>query len=141
MPRDLWRFVSLDTATVLAIGGGAAFVAHGWDDYLVSTIEVSPRLNSALEPGQQVRLVRRGARGAFAVYGVGRMAGHGRLAVVGADLVRAQMVTQLWVQALKFTVQRERPDGSNDVSFPSGHAAGAVVVAGVVGRHYGWKVG
>ena len=69
------------------------------------------------------------------------MAGHGRLAVVGADLVRAQMVTQLWVQALKFTVQRERPDGSNDVSFPSGHAAGAVAVAGVVGRHYGWKVG
>ena len=53
MPRDLWRFVSLDTATVLAIGGGAAFVAHGWDDDLVSTIEVSPRLNSALEPGSK----------------------------------------------------------------------------------------
>jgi membrane-associated phospholipid phosphatase len=36
-------------------------------------------------------------------------------------------------------VQRERPDGSNNVSFPSGHAAGGFAVAGVLAHHYGWK--
>jgi membrane-associated phospholipid phosphatase len=36
-------------------------------------------------------------------------------------------------------VQRERPDHSNNVSFPSGHAAGAFAVATVLTSHYGWK--
>ena len=45
------------------------------------------------------------------------------------------------VQALKYTVRRERPDGSNNKSFPSGHAASAFATATVLQRHYGWKVG
>ena len=51
MPRDLWSFISVDSAVVLGIGGGAALLAHVWDDDLVSTIEVSPQLNNSLEPG------------------------------------------------------------------------------------------
>ena len=61
------------------------------------------------------------------------------MAVVGADLVRGQIVSQAWTQALKFTVLRERPDGSNQQSFPSGHAAGGFAAASVLARHYGWK--
>jgi membrane-associated phospholipid phosphatase len=55
--------------------------------------------------------------------------------------MRAQILSQAYVQALKFTVQRERPDGSNSVSFPSGHSASAFATATVLQRHYGWKVG
>ena len=36
-------------------------------------------------------------------------------------------------------VQRERPDQSNNASFPSGHAAGGFAAATVLARHYGWK--
>jgi membrane-associated phospholipid phosphatase len=39
------------------------------------------------------------------------------------------------------SVQRERPDGSDSYSFPSGHSASAFATAGVLLRHYGWKVG
>jgi hypothetical protein len=31
--------------------------------------------------------------------------------------------------------------GSNNLSFPSGHSASAFATAGVLQRHYGWKVG
>jgi len=55
--------------------------------------------------------------------------------------MRAQFLSQMYVQALKFTVQRERPDQSNDLSFPSGHSASAFATASVLQRHYGWKVG
>ena len=55
--------------------------------------------------------------------------------------MRAQILSQAYVQAIKFTVQRERPDGSNSVSFPSGHSASAFATATVLQRHYGWKVG
>ncbi len=89
VPIDLWRFVSVDTAIVLAAGGGAAAVAH--------------------------------------------------IAVVGADLVRGQIISQLWVQPLQVTVQRERPDQSDNRSFPSGYAAGGVAAAAVLAHHYGWK--
>ena len=139
VPRDMWRFVSKDTAVVLAAGGGASLIAHTWDDDLANETEESLRLISALEPGNTYGTFAVVLAGSFAVYGVGRASGHSHLAVVGADLVRSQIVTQAWVQGLKFTVKRERPDGSNEVSFPSGHTAGGFAVAAVLGRHYGWK--
>jgi membrane-associated phospholipid phosphatase len=139
VPRDLWRYVSLDTAVVLAAGGGAAALAHVWDNDLVTELQINPQLNNAFEPGSKYGAFAIMLGGSFAVYGAGRVSGHPHLAVVGADLVRGQIVSQLWAQALKYTVQRERPDGSNSVSFPSGHAAGGFAAAAVLSRHYGWK--
>jgi len=139
VPLDLYRFISVDTAKVLGIGGAAALVAHVWDDDLVAEVQVNTQLNNALEPGSQYGRFVWVVGGSFAVYGAGWLAGHQKTAIVGADLVRAQIVSQLWVQLLKVTVQRERPDQSNNVSFPSGHAAGGFAVAGVLAHHYGWK--
>ena len=51
MPRDLWRFISWDTATVLGIGGTGALVGHVWDDDLAGEIETNVRLNDAMQPG------------------------------------------------------------------------------------------
>jgi membrane-associated phospholipid phosphatase len=58
----------------------------------------------------------------------------------GRDIVRAQVVSQVMVQTLKYTVQRDRPDHSNNKSFPSGHSASAFATATVLHRYYGWKV-
>lgn len=141
VPGDLWHFFSWDTATVLAIGGGAAALGHVWDDDLSHEIETSPSLNNAFEPGHTY-----GAFASQVVLGVGLYAGgwfakKDGLARTGADIMRAQFLSQLYVQALKFTVQRERPDGSDNYSFPSGHSASAFATASVLQRHYGWKVG
>jgi hypothetical protein len=141
VPRDLWRFLNWDTARILAIGGGAAGVGHIWDDEFADELETNVRLNDAFGPGKTY--------GAFTVqtligaglYTGGRIGKKGKLAQVGGDIMRAQLVSQAYVQALKFTVQRERPDGSNHHSFPSGHSASAFATAGVLQRHYGWKVG
>jgi len=40
---------------------------------------------------------------------------------------------------LKEAVDKERPDGSGDDAFPSGHAATAFVGAAVLQRRYGWR--
>jgi len=55
--------------------------------------------------------------------------------------MRSQLLSQLYVQVLKVSVQRERPDESDHFSFPSGHSASAFATAGVLQHHYGWKVG
>jgi hypothetical protein len=141
MPRDLLRFISWDTAAVLGIGGGAALVGHVWDDDLAGEIETNVRLNDAMAPGHTYGAFSAQAALGVGLYATGWFAKKERLGRAGADIMRAQVLSQLYVQAIKFTVQRERPDKSNHVSFPSGHSASAFATANVLRRHYGWKVG
>lgn len=51
------------------------------------------------------------------------------------SVIFAQGVTEV----LKRTVLEERPNGSDNFSFPSGHAAGAFSSAMFVHKRYGWK--
>jgi membrane-associated phospholipid phosphatase len=116
-------------------------VGHIWDDDLAGELETNVRLNDAFGPGKTY--------GAFTVqtvigiglYAGGRMGNKGRLAQTGGDIMRGQILSQVYVQGLKYTVQRERPDKSNHHSFPSGHSASVFATAGVLQRNYGWKVG
>ena len=78
--------------------------------------------------------------GAAATYAAGHLSGNKKAASVGADLLRAQLITQGLTAAVKMSVQRGRPDGTQ-YSFPSGHSAVTFASATVLSRHYGWKVG
>lgn len=49
------------------------------------------------------------------------------------------LVAQGITEILKRTVREERPNGSDDLSFPSGHSAGAFSSAMFVHKRYGWK--
>jgi membrane-associated phospholipid phosphatase len=76
----------------------------------------------------------------FAAYGIGRANVSPRLALFGADLVRAQLLAQGTTQAIKLAVGRTRPDGTSH-SFPSGHSSTMFATATVLQRHFGWKAG
>lgn len=43
--------------------------------------------------------------------------------------------------ALKHSVHEERPDHSDDLSFPSGHTSRSFAAAATLEKRYGWKVG
>lgn len=45
----------------------------------------------------------------------------------------------LVTQGLKVTVKAERPDGSDDQSFPSGHTSTAFQAASFIRKRYGWQ--
>ncbi len=80
------------------------------------------------------------AGGALGTYLVGRFAHRPDVAIVGADLVRAQVVGAGITWGIKVATNRQRPDGSR-YSFPSGHSASSFATAAVLERHFGWKVG
>jgi membrane-associated phospholipid phosphatase len=42
---------------------------------------------------------------------------------------------------LKTAIKEQRPDGSGDDSFPSGHTSISFASAGFIGHRYGWKYG
>ena len=63
-----------------------------------------------------------------------------RAEAVFSDMVRAIILANVVVTPIKFLAQRERPDGSNNLSFPSGHSATAFAMTAVLARRYGAKL-
>jgi len=58
---------------------------------------------------------------------------------LGLDLVRAELLEEGLVQAIKVSVNRTRPNGQ-PYSFPSGHAAATFAFASVIERHLGARL-
>ena len=76
-----------------------------------------------------------------ALFVAGRFAPEGRFRAASYDFAQALAVSGAYTGILKYTVHRERPDGSDRLSFPSGHTSSAFSLAAVADHHYGWKVG
>ena len=76
-----------------------------------------------------------------ALFVAGRFAPQGRFRAATYDFAQAMIVTGAYSGLLKYSVKRERPDGSDSLSFPSGHTSTAFSLAAVADHHYGWKVG
>jgi len=75
------------------------------------------------------------------LFATGRISGNERFRAASYDVVDAAAVNVVYFQSLKLIVQRQRPNGTNHQSFPSGHTSNAFALATVAERHYGWKVG
>lgn len=137
---DFKRFFSADTAQVLGMMSVASIAATPWDSEAVRGVD-DYLPESYFGAGKVVGSFPFQLGAGALVYGVGRAAGGAKAAALGADIMRAQIVSQAFVQALKFTVRRERPDRSNRQAFPSGHSASAFATAAVLHRHFGWRGG
>lgn len=138
LPGDFRNMFTGQNAMIAVIGGSAALAArHG--DRRASTANWGNA--EVFEPGQHVGAFAVQTGGAFATYAIGRLTNSPRAARVGAEIFRAQIVSQATAQVVKAAAGRTRPDGSNDHSFPSGHSASAFATATVLQREFGWKVG
>ena len=137
---DFSRLPSFDTLTILSVGGAAAAVGHSVDGSVTRTLAGSDRLGSVLHSGETLGGARMQLAGALATYTLGRITDSPRVTSVGADLIRAQIVTQTLTAGIKLTVGRQRPDGTQ-YSFPSGHSSVTFATATVLQRNFGWTVG
>jgi membrane-associated phospholipid phosphatase len=136
---DFKNFFSADTAQTLAYTSIVAIGAAPWDREGINNGFNIP--TTVFQSGNVIGSFAFQVASGAATYGIAKIVNNQKAADVGRDIVRAQIVSQVMVQTLKFTVQRDRPDRSNSQSFPSGHASSAFATAGVLHRHYGWKVG
>jgi membrane-associated phospholipid phosphatase len=140
LPSDFAHLITPEAVTILGAGAGLSLALHPADARLTRDAASAETLEFALDPGQIIGDSFVQEAGAFATYLAGRMSHNARLATVGAELVRAQIVTEALTQVVKVSVRRRRPDGSN-LSFPSGHTSATVATAAVLQREFGWKVG
>lgn len=133
-------FTTPDAARTVGVLGAGALFASQWDAEGVKTAGAGWP-DDVFGPGQLAGnfLVQLAAGGS--TYVAGRVTGDARVASIGRDLVRAQILSQTVVQAAKYSIGRDRPDLSNNHSLPSGHTASAFATAAVLQRHLGWKAG
>lgn len=138
--QDVPAFFSTDTAKIVASFAFISLAARPFDGASVEDTRerISPRMAGIGNWGGSLYVQ---AGSGIVTYAIGRATGKPKLAALGGDLLRAQVLSQVFVQGAKFAVQRPRPDGSNSVSFPSGHSASAFATATVLQQYYGWKAG
>ena len=55
------------------------------------------------------------------------------------QLIKSGVVSRVAVEGLKYGIDKDRPDGSGDDSFPSGHTADSFASATFIQQRYGWK--
>jgi hypothetical protein len=144
LPRDLLHdveaLVSKDTLIWSGAGAGAALAAHPLDDRAEVELERAQNgtLHNLFVPGQVIGETTVEVGLALTTYAFGRATHRGRVEAIGLELVRAQLLTEGLVQALKFSTRRERPDLSDNRSLPSGHTALMFATATVLQRRFGW---
>jgi membrane-associated phospholipid phosphatase len=136
---DFKNFFSADTGRTMGYVALFAIASAPWDREGVNNGFNLP--TPVFQSGNVIGSFLFQVGAGFATYGTGKAIGNQKVAFVGRDIVRAQILSQSLVQTLKYTVRRDRPDHSDNKSFPSGHAASAFATATVLNRYYGWKIG
>ena len=137
---DFRRLPSLQTFEILSAGALGASLSHPYDTRVSSGLAGIEELDGFMAPGRVIGGAYTQMGAAFATYAIGRVSGSPRTASLGADLVRAQLLTQSLTMGLKYAADRTRPDGTA-LSFPSGHTSTSFATATVLQRHLGWKAG
>ena len=127
--EDLSRLFNFRNFGIATAGLGLVALAHTRDDVVGGRLE-----ESFIGEGPSDVTNIYGASSfnlpvSIGMWGAGKVAGYGGLEKTGLVLLRTLGLTQLVVAPIKFAVGRERLDGSNRLSFPSGHTANSFAVA------------
>lgn len=141
-PKNLGRnFVGVFSGQNLlpfAVGAAATTFSSAFDyktqDLLQGACQVCGKTGARVGGAAMVPIVG-------TLFVAGRFAPQSRFRAMTYDFGQALIVNAAYTGILKYTVKRPRPDGSDTLSFPSGHTSTAFSLAAVAEHHYGWKVG
>jgi membrane-associated phospholipid phosphatase len=137
---DITKIPTRTNLYIALAGGGAALAVHPFDDdFNVHLRSHYTLVNGIFAPAKYYGNTPEQLALSLGTYAWGRIFDEPKVSHLGMDLLRAQAITELLVEPIKYATQRPRPDGSNNLSFPSGHAAITFAAATVIERHLGWK--
>lgn len=137
--QDVMHLPSKENLFWAGVGGGLALAVHPADDNVNESMVNSNFAHDFFRPGKYIGSLPVLLGTATATYVVGRTRDQPKVSHLGMDLIEALAISEMMTQTLKFSTNRERPDGSNHRSFPSGHAADTFAFATALERHLGWK--
>ncbi len=136
---DFKHLPSRQNLFIAGIGAGGALAIHPVDDDINAHLAGRGSIHTLFLPGKYLGESYTLLGSAVAVYAVGRINDQPKVSHLGGDLIRSVAIAEAMTQVLKFATQRERPDGSDAHSFPSGHAADTFAFATALERHLNWR--
>jgi hypothetical protein len=138
--EDVKHLPAWQNLYLAGIGGGLAAAAHPADQTFNARLRSHyDSVNTAFAAGKYMGNTPEQVAASLATYMFGRLMAQPKLSHLGMDLIQAQILSEMLVEPIKFSTRRLRPDTSNRLSFPSGHAAVTFATATVIERHLGWK--
>jgi membrane-associated phospholipid phosphatase len=142
-PKNLGRsFIgvfSKDSLAPFVIGAAATGAAGFFDGQAHNAlIGRAPGFSNAASTAGGFAVL---APATIALFAAGRVAHDSHFRAFTYDATQALIVNGIYTEILKKAIHRQRPDGSDQMSFPSGHSSSAFAIATVAEEHYGWRVG
>jgi len=139
--RNLVGVVSRENLKAFVITAGATGLAAPFDDDVVRYFTPDRQAKWLGDLGANIGKAYVIGPAAAVLFGAGRLTAHGRFRDASYDIAQATLVSAAYTTALKYPTRRERPDGSNRLSLPSGHTSNAFAWATVAAHHYRWQLG
>lgn len=128
---------------LIRLGAGAALaaLAHQYDEEVRNRFE-DHRMGSDLSDlGNNWGSGEIPAAISLAMMFSGWHSGNDGIADAGEALGEALIIQGIVINAIKPIANKERPNGSNNLAFPSGHTGAAFATAAVLHDRFGWEVG
>jgi membrane-associated phospholipid phosphatase len=139
--RNILGVFAKDNLRPLLFGAAASGLASRFDGATQSFFGPRRRAEDLGEYGQRLGSAAFIAPSAAALLILGRGSNDARFRGLSYDIAQVTIVDALYAGILKKAVGRERPDGSDKLSFPSGHTSNAFAWATVANHYYGAKLG
>jgi hypothetical protein len=138
--EDFKLLPSMQNVYIAAAGGAAALAVHPADQS-VNTYMINhyTQFNAFFAAGKYIGNTPEQIAGAVATYAWGRIFDEPKVSHLGMDLLQGQIMAEALFNPIKLATQRLRPNGSDHLSFPSGHSSITFATATVIERHLGWR--
>jgi hypothetical protein len=138
--EDFKRLPSMQNVYIAGAGGAAALAVHPADQS-VNTYMINhyTQFNAFFAAGKYIGNTPEQIAGSIATYAWGRFFDEPKVSHLGMDLLQAQIMAEALFNPIKLATQRLRPNGSDHLSFPSGHSSITFATATVIERHLGWR--
>ena len=134
--RNIGGLASRDNAAPFLVGGGLTGLSFTLDDRVRAELK-GRDLGGLKSFGDKIGDAEVVISLTAGLFVAGRIAGNRRFGDMTYDLAQAQLVVSAIGVPMKSLVGRERPNGSDNRSFPSGHSYSWFAIATVIERHYG----
>jgi len=139
--QDMTQLLTWKNLGYATIGLGTAGAVHPWDDDVKGKLEGVFPVEGSADVTNVIGASNFNLPVSAGMWVLGKAARQPKLEQLGSNLLRTLVYTQVVVAPVKVAVRRERPDGSNRLSFPSGHTANSCALARMLERQYGHRVG
>jgi hypothetical protein len=134
------RVFSRDNASLALIGFGLTGLSFALDHRVQNYFQEKKPMEHPANIGDKIGQGYYHFGIGMALLGVGELSENKKLADTGIVALEALLVNGIATEGLKYAVSRDRPNGENDMSFPSGHASSTATLAASVSEMYDWDL-